>query len=346
MWHLKKKTIAYAALSLTLAAAFAVLASCGNSPAAPPDSESSAVTSGIAQTEPNAPEESISPPETEAEPEITESESAEEEVTVNVDLEPIDEYYSEVYEEILFGEYVPPETEPPKPETDSAIDAGYDPYVPSGNGRAPLALMYHLILDEPYSELESLFVRPSELEGHIEALIEAGYTFIFADEYDYSDGKTVIMSFDDGYLDNYTEMFPIIKKYNVKVTVFMIGSYIGGEAYLTEPMIREMAGSGLVSFQSHTQTHCGLTGASADTMRYEFASSKSTLEAITGREVKALCYPSGRFNNEVMAIASEYFDFAYTTQSSLTTAGDPAMALHRYRVSRGLSKSYFKSILP
>ncbi len=310
--------------------------------------------------------------ETESEAEVeseSETESVSAEETFEIELEPITEtdteaeeetrvyYETEIIVEDIFGDYVAPETEPPEteapyrepymtaPETDYDFPE-YDPTVPSGNGYAPLALMYHLVLDEPFSELESLFVRPAELEGHIQALIEKDYAFIFADEYAYSDRKTVIMSFDDGYIDNYTEMFPIIKKYNVKVTVFMVAGYIGGGGYLDADMIREMADSGLVSFQSHTLNHAGLTSLSPDSQRYEFASSKEIIENLTGREVKAICYPSGRYNDGVLAVASEFFEFGYTTVSRTSTAGYPALELPRLRVSRGMSKSYFKSILP
>lgn len=301
----------------------------------------------------------------------TESESTSVEETFEIELEPINEestseeseeetvfyYETEIIEENIFGEYVAPETEPPQteapkrepdvtvPETDQDFPE-YDPTVPTGNGYAPIALMYHLVLDEPFTELESLFVRPAELEGHIQALIEKDYAFIFADEYAYSDRKTVIMSFDDGYIDNYTEMFPIIKKYNVKVTVFMVAGYIGGGGYLNADMIKEMSDSGLVSFQSHTLNHAGLPSLSPDSQRYEFSRSNDIIESITGREVKAICYPSGRYNDGVLAVASEYYDFGYTTVSRTSTAGYPALELPRLRVSRGMSKGYFKSILP
>ena len=254
---------------------------------------------------------------------------------------------TEVVEEVIFGE---PDTtapyseqnDPPAPVTQESFTSR----IPEQNGTAPVALMYHLILDEPYIKLESLFVRPSELRGHIEALLEKGYTFIFADEYDYYDGKTVIMSFDDGYIDNYTEAFPIIKKYNVKVTIFMISNYINCPEYLTEGMIREMASSGLVSFQSHTASHAYLTGLSEESLKWEFATSKSVIESLTGRPVKALCYPTGAHNATVERVASEYFDFAYTTSYSNTTAGYPVLELPRIRVSRGFSKEYFSYLIP
>ena len=231
-------------------------------------------------------------------------------------------------------------------DTDENDTPAYAPQdAPQDGSIAPLALMYHLVLDEPFSNLVDLFVRPSELRGHIEALLEAGYTFIFADEYAYSDRKTVIMSFDDGYLDNYTEMFPIIKEYNVKVTVFMISGYIGCDEYLTSEMMEEMSSSGLVSFQSHTESHPNLASLGEAELRYQFESSNKTIESITGRPVTALCYPTGAYNGLTTAVASDYYKFAYTTVSTVSTAGYPPLELPRMRVNRGWDKAYFATLI-
>ena len=154
------------------------------------------------------------------------------------------------------------------------------------------------------------------------------------------------MSFDDGYIDNYTEVFPIIKEYNVKITIFMISNYVGCPEYMTEDMLKEMSASGLVSIQSHTATHPDLTTQSEESLRAEFQNSKQAIEAITGRKVTALCYPAGAYNGLVTSVASDYFDFAYTTESRISTAGYPALELPRLRVNRGFSKDYFLSIIP
>lgn len=330
----------YIRISIALLIVFSLAFTAGCGGKSSPEAESS---DSVKTTDAGTVSPSTQPPESESEsgsePEFT-VELTSDDTTAP---EPVES--TETDTEIdVFGEYTPPETT--GAETVPTTPKPYEPYVPEGSGRAPLALMYHLILDQPFTSLENLFVRPSELRGHIEALLEAGYTFIFADEYTTSDEKTVIMSFDDGYLDNYTEMFPIIKEYNVKVTVFMVTGYIGGDGYLSEAMIREMASSGLVSFQSHTHNHSGLTGLSADSLRYEFSESNRILEDITGRKVKAICYPSGRYNDTVLAVADEFYDFGYTTVSRSSTAGYPLISLPRLRVNRGFSKAYFASIIP
>lgn len=71
--------------------------------------------------------------------------------------------------------------------------------------------------------------------------------------------NSILVTFDDGYKNNYTEAFPILKKYGIKATIFINTKYIGNSKdYLNWDEIREMYNSGLVDFQLHTHSH-GLT---------------------------------------------------------------------------------------
>ena len=91
------------------------------------------------------------------------------------------------------------------------------------------------------------------MEEQLRYLVDNGYEPIwFSDlaeleQYE----KPVILTFDDGYDDNYTELLPLLRKYNVKATVFMIADAMGMQHKMTEEQVREMADSGLVSIQSH-----------------------------------------------------------------------------------------------
>lgn len=223
------------------------------------------------------------------------------------------------------------------------VEEGEDT-LPSQGEYLPAVFMYHLILEEPYSVYESLFVRPSELEAHIGVLDSLGYDYAFAEEYGKKDRPTAILTFDDGYEDNYTEMFPILKRTGAKATVFLVKSLVGTAGYLTEDQIREMSRSGLVSFQSHTANHVELAALSAEQIKKELTLSVEYIESLTGKKVTALAYPAGRYSDAAVAEVGKYITFAYTTESPNSAKGDSPLLIPRFRVSRGCSAAAFRGM--
>lgn len=206
---------------------------------------------------------------------------------------------------------------------------------------SPKTLMYHLILDEVYGPYEKLFVRPSEFETHLAVLDELGYEYLFAEEWRLTEKPSVIITLDDGYEDNYTEMFPILKSYSAKATVFLVTDLIGTDGYMTRDMIREMLESGLVSFQCHTAHHRDLCYMSETELRADFDESCKIIEDITGKPVRAIAYPAGSYNDTVVAVCDEYFDFAYTTKSPFSTPAYTALTIPRYYIARGYGRDMF-----
>lgn len=207
----------------------------------------------------------------------------------------------------------------------------------SENGELPTALMYHLIMETPYNDYSALFVRPDDWDEQLTALTEAGCTFLFANDYRRTEGKSVIVSFDDGYEDNYTTMFPILKAHGAKASVFLISDMIGTPGYLTEDQIREMAQSGLVYFGCHTASHCNLATVSENAVRKEYTRSIKKIEELTGQPCNALAYPAGKYNDTVIEITKEFFDFAYLARNTVSDEGITPFTIPRVYVSRGTS---------
>ena len=199
----------------------------------------------------------------------------------------------------------------------------------------PTILTYHLILDEPYTKFVNLFVKVSDFESQLKQLCDAGYSFLFADEFGKVTSKSVILTFDDGYQDNYTNLFPLLKKYNAKATVFMISASIDTKNYLKSEQIREMAASGLVQFGSHTVSHRDLQTLSKEEQREQLANSKAALQALTGQQINALCYPAGSYDSATLALAAEYYSFGYTTHRG-KYSGENVFELPRIAVQRGM----------
>ena len=192
-------------------------------------------------------------------------------------------------------------------------------------------LMYHCIAGEPRTGDENLYCRPAQLEEQFDYLKQNGYTTLFAEEYEkaYGAHKPVILTFDDGYEDCYTELYPLLKKYDFKATIFMVGDYIDKDGYLSSEQIREMAKSGYVSVQSHTAHHVDLASMSGDELDGEFRESCANLAKATGKNVTAISYPGGYFNDEVLRQTKRYFTYGYAIDTNKYSKSN------HYEISRG-----------
>ncbi|MBQ3900341.1 MAG: polysaccharide deacetylase family protein [Clostridia bacterium] len=255
--------------------------------------------------------------------------------------------------EVPATETAPPATEPPAtghPATEAATDSPVtEPpateFVPDGTLFRPKVMMYHLIMEEPYNDYGALFVRPSSFESQLRALKAEGYEFLFAEEWRETDRPSVILTFDDGYEDNYSNMFPILQRYGAKATIFLISDMVGTEGYMNEDQIREMASSGLVSFQSHTANHVDLAFQTEEVLRDQFSRSCDYIGSLTGKPVRALAYPAGSYNDLVLSVAPDYFDFCYTTKQPFTVTEYTPLTIPRYYIAREMTDESFGYII-
>lgn len=207
-------------------------------------------------------------------------------------------------------------------------------------------MMYHAVSDNCWG-IEELFVSPSSLREQLEGLQRNGYTTLWFEDLPYANRveKPVVLTFDDGYEDNYTELFPIIQEYNVKVTIFLITGSIGTENYLNEDQIREMAASGLVSFQSHTVSHPRLTGLSAGEREEELWNAKLEVARITGKEPFVFCYPYGSSNNAVVEAVGQYYEFGLLMSGDTYVTGEDPLRINRKYVARSTDIESFGSMV-
>lgn len=205
--------------------------------------------------------------------------------------------------------------------------------VPDGY-RVPI-LMYHAVSDDCWGIAE-LFVSPSDMEAQLKYLTENGYTPIWFEdlphiaEYE----KPVILTFDDGYDDNYTELFPLLQKYNVKATIFCIGNAFGTSHKMTAEQAKEMSDSGLVSIQSHTMTHPDLDKLGQEALEYEIGQSKTALARVTGKEPFVLCYPTGYCSGQSLEVTAQYYSYGLLMGGGYYTTGGDRYLVYRQYVSR------------
>ena len=213
------------------------------------------------------------------------------------------------------------------------------------NGHTPAPVMYHLIMEEPFNNYTALLVRPGDFSEELDLLNEAGYTYLFADEFAKTENLSVVLTFDDGYEDNYTTMFPILKEHGAKATIFLVTDLLDTDGYLTTAQVKEMAASGYVHFGSHTVSHCDLAKQSDEVVDNQFSESKRIIESITGMPCDSMAYPAGSNSASVREIASKYFKFAYTTKSPNSVKEYTDMNIPRHYGARTVVGKAFMNLI-
>lgn len=216
-------------------------------------------------------------------------------------------------------------------------------------------LMYHYIENPGHDKgRDKLLVPPALLEEQLKYLQGNGWTVVDLDllSAGLKDPKTlpakpIILTFDDGYNDFFSQAWPIIKKYNVKATLYVLGR--GPEkdanAYLSDDQLRELARSPLITIAAHTQDHAYLKGRSELFQRYEIIRSKERLEEITGKLVRHFAYPYGAFDEMSIKLVKEAgFLTAASTIIGTTNNESSRFVLHRVRIGN-LPMSWFAAQL-
>jgi peptidoglycan/xylan/chitin deacetylase (PgdA/CDA1 family) len=110
----------------------------------------------------------------------------------------------------------------------------------------------------------------------------------------------VLLTFDDGYSDNYHYAYPLVLKKRVPITVFLSTGEVGtAENMLTWKQVEEMHDSKLVEFASHGVNHKRLRLCDDEEVLFELTESKKVLETKMGKPMKSFCYPYGAFDKRV-----------------------------------------------
>ncbi|MEN6413907.1 MAG: polysaccharide deacetylase family protein [Veillonellales bacterium] len=207
----------------------------------------------------------------------------------------------------------------------------------SSPGAGVPILEYHQVVDDQ----EMYSISPADFASQMEYLARHGYTAISLKEFcDVKEGKyklpakPVIITFDDGYDDNYFTALPIMERYGMRASVFVISGLVGEPDYLTWDQIRELA-QHQIEVGSHTVNHVPLGQVDSAECQQEVAESKQVIEAQLGKKVEFLTYPYGSFN----AAAAETlrragYRGALTGVVGLNFSGDNTYTLKRINVPR------------
>jgi peptidoglycan/xylan/chitin deacetylase (PgdA/CDA1 family) len=214
----------------------------------------------------------------------------------------------------------------------------------------PIILYHHVGY---HSGGDRFYVSPERFEQEMKYLHDQGYTSISVETLvtAITQGAElpphpVIITFDDGNLDTYVEAYPITEKYGLTGVIYIVGSYIGADGYMSRDQIQEMAASGW-EVGSHTMTHADLTLLDPDGLRYEVLKSREYLEKILGVPVTSIAYP---FGNSTIAINDLAYAAGYIAGMSLGSSSSYGSAnlyvLQRLDVKGEYELTEFKLLLP
>lgn len=211
-------------------------------------------------------------------------------------------------------------------------------------------LMYHSISHQPSNPLCK---DPKDFAREMEWLASAGFQPVtLADVLKAWAGlgalpdKPVVITFDDGYKDNLTAAYPILKRLGFRATLFVVAHFVGNPNYLSWDDLLTMEESGVFDVESHGMDHVDFTALSPAQLGRQLRDSKAAIEEHLHKRVYALCYPSGRYNGAVIAAAREAgYVVAVTTQPGWAAPLQGLYSLHRVRISGGQSLLAFQDQL-
>lgn len=201
-------------------------------------------------------------------------------------------------------------------------------------------LMYHRIDNQGKSS--SLSVSPENFHHQMKFLAKAKYNVISLLEFTQAKEQkqplarnAVVITFDDGYRDNYLFAYPVLEEFNFPATIFLIVNSIDQEGYLDYSQIKEMLRSGIIDIGSHSLEGDYLPKLAVLQLAQEIGTSKKKLKAELKREIDLFCYPIGGFSAQIQELVKKYgYRAACTTNRGIrqTHLNDDIFALKRIKI--------------
>jgi peptidoglycan/xylan/chitin deacetylase (PgdA/CDA1 family) len=217
--------------------------------------------------------------------------------------------------------------------------------------------MYHHIDRAPPgsgSVRYDLSVTPRAFEEQLQYLRSTGYESVTLNDLalhltrgKFLPSKPVILTFDDGYVDAYTNAFPLLKKYGFSATFFLISERLDrlDPDFLSWEQVKEMHAAGM-SFEPHSYNHPDMRNRGFDFLVFQVLAPKEAIEERTGEKCRFFAYPAGRYDQFVIDVlrSAGYWGAVLTAQGDTHTADD-LFTLRRIRVRGGQDLASFDRLL-
>lgn len=197
-------------------------------------------------------------------------------------------------------------------------------------------LLYHRV----GQTVDPLTVTPERFERDLRLLKNAGYSTIslqqlqnfLADRNTELPANPLVITFDDGYRDNYENAFPLLSKYQMEAAFFIIAGMLGQHDRVSAADIREMMDAGM-TIGSHTVTHRPLGELQAREIREELYRSRRMLEDAVGVSISSIAYPRGSYSDDILEMVDDFgYASGFTTLNGRCSKASHPFALQRIPV--------------
>jgi peptidoglycan/xylan/chitin deacetylase (PgdA/CDA1 family) len=214
------------------------------------------------------------------------------------------------------------------------------------NDKGIPVLMYHAI---GYEAGNTARLPKENFKKQMKYLKNNGYVTLTLDEaYDFFaknkpvPEKSVVLTFDDGYVDNYLEALPILKEFGFKATIFVITDAVDkSKNYMNVEQLKKMEASGM-DIQSHTSHHKNFKELSYNEQLETLKRSKNFLEKSLNKRIKYFAYPYGEYSKESLkAVKEAGYTMAFATAGRWSDKSDGILTLDRVFISGSANLDVF-----
>lgn len=236
------------------------------------------------------------------------------------------------------------------------------------NPEKPRVLMYHMVRSHrAKARFNKMRVHPEAFEEQMSWLKSDGWTVLSVSDFFSQWGrwplKSAVLTFDDGYEDNFLNAYPVLRAHALPFTIFLVNDrhdndwssnkkshHNSGELMeepkLSDKQVKTMLDSGLLELGGHTIGHVNLLNESGESAEREIAGCRDDLAATFSVPVASFCYPFGLYNQEaVETVQRAGYIGAFTVEESLASVDDDPFQVGRLKVSGKMSLRSFKRMM-
>jgi len=218
---------------------------------------------------------------------------------------------------------------------------------PPGKPVSISILMYHEIGEGP----DCLWVSAKDFYNQMKYLYDNGYQTITLSQATellnghYDTSRKVVLTFDDGYDTFYSNAWPVLQEFNQQASVFIISGLVGKPGYMSWEQIDALAANN-IEVGGHTRTHPLLPTLTPSKSSEEIVGAKQDIEARLGEKTFTFCYPTGKYNSQVVEqVKTAGYSAAVTMVQRRASSTDDLLLLPRLGVYKGDPLNRFIEII-